>query len=76
MEVTMSRKKILIAIAAIGLSIAGPVCSAQAASEQSEWRGGYHIGPFGQRLGGHNFRGLFAFAHWHRRHHRYYYYYY
>jgi hypothetical protein len=75
----MSRKKMRIAIAAIALSLAGAVSSAQAGSDQSEWRGGYHIGPFGQRLGGHRFRGLFAFAprttrHVHAyRHHRYYY---
>jgi len=75
----MSRKKMLIAIAAIALSIAGTVSTTQAGSDQSDWRGGYHIGPIGQRLGGHNFRGLFALAPLTTRHvrvyrrHRYYY---
>ena len=43
-------KKMLIA-AAVVLSIAGAVSSAQAGSDQSEDRGGINIGPLGQVFG-------------------------
>ena len=43
-------KKMLIA-AAVVLSIAGAVSSAQAGSDQSEDRGGSNIGPLGQVFG-------------------------
>ena len=47
----MKRKKMLIAIAAVALGIAGAVSSAQAGSDQSEDRGGIEIGPLGQVFG-------------------------
>lgn len=75
----MRRKIMLIALAAVSVGIAGAVSSAQAASDQSEWRGGYKIGPFGQRFGGPRARGIFAFAPLPGRHfrlHRRHYYYY
>jgi len=72
----MKRKKMLIAIAAVALGIAGAVSSAQAGNDREE-RGGFRIGPFGQRMGGPLARGAFAFAprHFrvHRRYYRYYY---
>ena len=70
----MSRKRILIALIAVALGIAAAVSSAQAGARDDDGYGGSKIGPFGQRFGGHHFRGLFAFARWHGRHHPYYYY--
>jgi hypothetical protein len=79
-EVFMSRKKMLIAIAAVALGIAGAISTAQAGSKDDAeaHQGGIKVGPFGQRFGGPPTRGLFAFAplrhvRVHGRHYRYYY---
>jgi hypothetical protein len=47
----MSRKKMLIAIAAVALGIAGAVSSAQAGNDKyDDGQGGIRIGPLGQRF--------------------------
>jgi|SRR5215469_15578835 len=48
----MSRKKMLITIAAVALGIAGAVSSAQAGSKDDDDVGGIKIGPRGQVFGG------------------------
>jgi len=79
----MSRKKMLVVMTVVALGIAGAVSSAQAGNDKYDdgnGQGGSKIGPFGQRFGGHNFRGIFAFAplttshvRVHGRHYQYYY---
>ena len=63
-EITMSRMKMLIAIAAVALGIAGAVSSAQAGSKDDDGAPvrGIKIGPLGQRFGGPTASGAFAFA--------------
>jgi hypothetical protein len=79
LEVIMSRKKMLVAMTAVALGIAGTISTAQAgAKDDADPHGGYRIGPFGQRFGGPPTRGIFAFAplrhvRVHGRHYRYYY---
>jgi hypothetical protein len=81
MEITMSRKKMLVAMTAVALGIAGAVSTAQAGNDKyDEERGGIRIGPLGQRFGGPPPRGPFAFAplttrhvRVHGRYYRYYY---
>jgi hypothetical protein len=76
----MSRKKILVAITAVALGIAGAVSTAQAGNDRDvNDRGGIKIGPLGQRFGGPP-GGAFAFAplttrhvRLRGRHYRYYY---
>jgi hypothetical protein len=61
----MSRKKTLIAIAAVALGIAGAVSSAQAGNDKYDDGGqvrGIKIGPLGQRFGSPPAPGAFAFA--------------
>ena len=50
----MSRKKMLMAIAAVALGIAGAVSSAQAGSKDDDGAnvGGIKVGPLGQWFGG------------------------
>jgi hypothetical protein len=64
MEITMSRKKMLVAIAAVALGIAGAVSSAQAGNDKDDdaRSGGIKFGPLGQRFGGPPTGGAFAFA--------------
>jgi hypothetical protein len=50
-EATMSRKKMLITIAAVVLGIAGAVSSAQAGAQDDGERGGIKLGPLGQTFG-------------------------
>jgi hypothetical protein len=53
----------LVAMTAVALGIAGAISTVQAGSkDDAEHNGGIKIGPFGQRFGGHHFRGFFAFA--------------
>ena len=63
-EITMSRMKMLIAIAAVALGIAGAVSSAQAGSKDDDGAPvrGIKIGPLGQGFGGPPASGAFAFA--------------
>ena len=78
----MSRKKMLIAVAAVALGIAGAVSSAQAGNDKyddSAGQGGIKVGPLGQTFGAPT-GGAFAFAppttrhvRVHDRHNRYYY---
>jgi hypothetical protein len=81
MEITMNRKRMLVAITAVALGIAGAVSSAQAGNDHDEERGGIKIGPLGQRFAGPPTGRAFAFAPLTTRHgrvyrhHRYYYYY-
>jgi hypothetical protein len=82
-EITMSRKKMLIAIAAVALGITGAVSSVQAGNDKYDdgsGQGGIKIGPLGQRFGGSPTGGAFAFAplttrhvRVNGRHYRYYY---
>jgi hypothetical protein len=61
----MSRKKMLIAIAAVALGIAGAVSSAQAGNDKyddSSGQGGIKIGPLGQRFDSPYASGTFASA--------------
>ena len=60
----MSRKKMLIAITAVALGIAGAVSSAQAGSKDDDGAGvgGIKIGPLGQTFGGPPASGAFAYA--------------
>jgi hypothetical protein len=65
MEITMSRKKMLVAITAVALGIVGAASSAQAGNDKYDdgnGQGGIRIGPLGQRLGGPPRGGAFAFA--------------
>jgi hypothetical protein len=83
MEIIMSRKKMLIAMAAVALGIAGVASSAQAGNDKYDdgnGQGGIRIGPLGQRFGGPPVGGAFAFAplttrhaRVHGRYYRYYY---
>jgi hypothetical protein len=76
----MSRKKMLVAMTAVALGIAGAVSTAQAGNDRDvNDRGGIKIGPLGQRFGGPPTGGAFAFAplttrhvRVHGRHYRYY----
>ena len=47
----MSRKKMLMTIAAVALGIAGAVSTAQAGSQDDGERGGIKLGPLGQTFG-------------------------
>ena len=60
----MSRKKMLIAMTAVALGIAGAVSSAQAGSKDDDGAGvgGIKIGPLGQRFGGPPAPEAFALA--------------
>ena len=60
----MSRKKMLIAMTAVALGIAGAVSSAQAGSKDDDGAGvgGIKIGPLGQWFGGAPAPRAFAFA--------------
>jgi hypothetical protein len=58
----MSRKKILITIAALALGMAGAVSWAQAGSQDDGERGGIKIGPLGQVFGAPPAGGAFASA--------------
>jgi hypothetical protein len=60
----MNRKKMLIAIAAVALGIAGAVSSAQAGSKDDDGAGvgGIKIGPLGQRFGAPPVGEVFASA--------------
>ena len=60
----MSRKKILIAIAAVALGMAGAVSSAQAGSKDDDGyvEGGIKVGPLGQTFGAPPAGGAFASA--------------
>jgi hypothetical protein len=61
----MSRKKMLIAIAAVALGIAGAVSSVQAGNDRYDDGGqvrGIKVGPLGQRFGGPPANGVFASA--------------
>ena len=61
----MSRKKMLIAVAAVALGIAGAVSSVQAGNDKYDdgnGQGGIKIGPLGQRLGAPPAPGAFAFV--------------
>ena len=58
----MSRKKMLITIAAVALGIAGIVSSAQAGSKDDDDVGGSKIGPLGQVMGSPPASGAFASA--------------
>ena len=58
----MSRKTMLIGIAAVALGIAWAVSSAQAGSDQSEERGGFKSGPPSQWMGSPPAGGAFASA--------------
>jgi len=78
----MSRKKMLVAMTALALGIAGAISTAQAGSKDDAEhnQGGIKVGPLGQRFGAPPTRGFFAFAplttrhvRLHGRHHRYYY---
>jgi hypothetical protein len=80
LEVTMTRKKMLVAMTAVALGIAGAISTAHAGNDKDPIndRGGIKIGPLGQRFGGPPARGYFAFAplrhvRVHGRHYRYYY---
>ena len=79
----MSRKKMLIAITAAALGMAGAVSSVQAGNDKyddSAGQGGIKVGPLGQTFGAPPTGGAFAFAppttrhvRVHDRHNRYYY---
>ena len=61
----MSRKKMLIAMTAVALGIAGAVSSAQAGNDKyddSAGQGGIKIGPLGQTFGGPPARDTFGSA--------------
>jgi hypothetical protein len=60
----MSRKKVLIAMTAVALGIAGAVSTAQAASRDDDTgpTRGIKIGPLGQRFGAPPASGTFAFV--------------
>ena len=61
----MSRKKMLIAMTAVALGIAGAVSSAQAGNDKYDDGGqtrGIKIGPLGQRFGAPPAPGAFAFV--------------
>ena len=61
----MSRKKTLIAIAAVALGIAGAVSSVQAGNDKYDdgnGQGGIKIGPLGQRFSAPPAPGAFAFV--------------
>jgi hypothetical protein len=61
----MSRKKMLIAIAAVALGIAGAVSTAQAGNDKyddSSGQGGIKVGPLGQRFDSPYSNGAFASA--------------
>ena len=58
----MSRMKMLIAIAAVALGIAGAVSTAQAGSKDDDDVGGIRTGPLGQRFGSPPAPGAFAFS--------------
>ena len=61
----MSRKKMLIAMTAVALGIAGAVSSAQAGNDKyddSAGQGGIKVGPLGQWFGGPPAKGAFASA--------------
>jgi hypothetical protein len=68
----------LVAMTAVALGIAGAISTAQAGNDKDDDdRGGFKIGPLGQRFGGPPTRGFFAFAplrhvRMHGRHYRYY----
>jgi hypothetical protein len=52
MEITMSRKKMLVTMTAVALGIAGAISTAQAGNDKDEYdRGGIKIGPLGQTFG-------------------------
>ena len=82
MEITVSRKKMLVAITAVALGIAGAASSAQAGNDRDDdgnGQGGIKVGPLGQRFGGPPTGGAFAFAplttrhvRVHGRHYQYY----
>jgi hypothetical protein len=78
----MSRKKMLVAMTAVALGIAGAVSTAQAGSKDDAeaHQGGIKVGPLGQRFDSPRASGAFAFAplttrhvRVHGRHYRYYY---
>jgi len=61
----MSRKKMLIAIAAVALGMAGAVSSVQAGNDKyddSAGQGGIKVGPLGQSFGAPPAGGTFASA--------------
>ena len=60
----MSRKKILIAITAVALGIAGAVSSAQAGSKDDDGAnaGGIKVGPLGQTFGAPPAENTFGYA--------------
>jgi cytochrome oxidase Cu insertion factor (SCO1/SenC/PrrC family) len=59
----MNRKKMLIAVAAVALGIAGAVSSAQAGNDKDEYdHGGIKIGPLGQTFGAPPASEVFASA--------------
>ena len=59
----MSRKKMLIVVAAVALGIAGAVSSAQAGNDRDEYdHGGIKIGPLGQTFGAPPASEVFASA--------------
>jgi hypothetical protein len=65
MEITMSRKKMLVAITAVALGIAGAASSAQAGNDKyddGDGQGGIKIGPVGQRFVSPYANGAFASA--------------
>jgi hypothetical protein len=64
MEAIMSKKKMLMVIAAVALGFAGAVSSAQAGSKDDDGAPvrGIKIGPLGQTFGGPSASGAFAFA--------------
>jgi hypothetical protein len=64
-EDTMNRKKMLIAIAAVGLGIAGAISTAQAGNDRDvDEHAGIKIGPLGQVFGGPPAGEVFASAPW------------
>ena len=61
----MSRKKMLMAVAAVALGIAGAISSAQAGNDKYDdgnGQGGIKIGPLGQRFSAPPAPGAFAFV--------------
>jgi hypothetical protein len=65
MEITMSRKKMLVAITAVALGIAGAASTAQAGNDRDDdgdGQGGIKVGPLGQTFGAPPAGGVFASA--------------